>query len=71
MREELHMIEPLVYTTKGNLPIKDLEHFYSWEETETYIKFIDGYTLNGEVVKESVVVKLKIGLDVNTSLSEL
>ena len=63
--------EPLVYTIKGNLPIKDLEHFYTWEETEKYIKFTDGYKLNDEIVKESVVVKLKIGLEVNAALSEL
>ena len=54
--------EPLVYTTKGNLPISSLEYFYSWEDTEDFTKFIEGYKLNGEVVKQGAHVRMKKGM---------
>lgn len=65
------MIEPLVYTIKGNLPIKDLEYFYFWEETDDYTKFSEGYKLDNEVIKQSAHIKIKRGQDLNTTLEEL
>lgn len=53
--------EPLVYTSKGNLPIASLEYFYRWEHEPEYIKFIEGYTLDGEVVKQSANVLMLKG----------
>ena len=54
-------MEPLIYTTKGNLLISDLEYSHKWEDTDTYTKFIETYTLNGEVVKQSAHVLMKHG----------
>lgn len=54
--------EPLVYTTKGNLPISELEYFHFWKDTEDYTKFIQGYKLNGEVVKQEAHVRMKKGM---------
>lgn len=48
--------EPLVWTSKGNLPIAALEYSTLWEETAEYTKFIERYQLDGEVVKESAHV---------------
>lgn len=53
---------PLIYTTKGNVPIDSLTHCPTWEETDDWVKFIDTYTLDGEVVKQSVHVKTKRGV---------
>lgn len=66
---------PLLYTTKGNLPIdlfaeegdpekhlKPGRHFVMWENTDDYTKFTEVYTLNGEVVKSSPHVYIKKGL---------
>ena len=39
--------EPLIYTSKGNLPIA----------------FVEEYSLNGEIVKKSAHARLKKGLD--------
>lgn len=55
---------PLIYTTKGNVPIDSLIHCPTWEEGDDYIKFIDTYTLDGEVVKQSVHLKIKRGISV-------
>lgn len=51
--------EPLVWTTKGNLPISALEYFHRWDDQVEYTKFTEGYTLNGEVVKESAHVYMR------------
>lgn len=50
------MDEPLIYTTKGNLPEKDLEYSKSWEFLDDTIKFSETYKLNGEIVKQSAHV---------------
>lgn len=49
-------MEPLIYTAKGNLPIADLSYSTRWERTEDFIKFVETYRLDGEVVKESAHV---------------
>lgn len=63
--------EPLVYTTKGNLPISSLEYFYRWEHEPEYIKFIEGYTLGGEVVKQSANVLMLKGQQVGVEHQSL
>jgi hypothetical protein len=53
--------EPLVYTTKGNLPLSSLERFFWWEDTPEYTKFVQGYKLNGEVVSQGADVLARKG----------
>lgn len=53
---------PLIYTSKGNLPISSLEYGTRWEDAPDYIKFVEIYTLDGEVVRESAHVYTKRGL---------
>jgi len=56
----LNEIVPLIFTTKGNIPISELEYSNSWEDTETYTKFTETYTYNGEIVKNGSHVYSKI-----------
>ncbi len=50
------MDEPLIYTARGNLPVASLKYAVEWEDTPDYTKMIETYTLDGEVVKQSVHV---------------
>lgn len=63
-------MEPLVYTTKGNLSISTLEYFHAWEDEPGYIKFIQGYKLDGEVVKQEAHVYLKKGIEMEAALEQ-
>jgi len=53
---------PLIWTTKGNLPIDSLQYSTEWEETETSIRFSEIHRLDGEIVKQSQHVLLKQGV---------
>jgi hypothetical protein len=55
--------EPLIYTSKGNLPIANLQYRQGWFESESEISFVEEYWLGEEIVKRSVHTKLKRGLD--------
>ena len=55
--------EPLIYTTKGNLPVRDLAYRHEWIEDDVAITFVEEYRLNGELVKRSTHARLKKGLD--------
>ncbi len=49
--------EPLIFTTKGNVPLSQLTYQTAWEVKDDYIKFGERYLdANGEVVKESAHV---------------
>lgn len=65
------MDQPLVFTTKGNLPIDDLEYFHRWEDTPEYTKFIEGYKLDGEVIKQAAHVMLKKGIQIGVELEKM
>lgn len=54
--------EPLIYTTRGNLPIASMTYATRWEDAPDYIKFVEVYRLDGEVVRESAHVYAKRGL---------
>ena len=60
------MEQPLIYTTKGNLPIEALEHSHKWEFVGKAIKFTETYKLDGEIVKESPHVFVWEGMDIAT-----
>ena len=47
---------PLIWTSKGNLPLSDLTYEVRWERTDTYVKFVEVHTLDGEVVREAAHV---------------
>jgi hypothetical protein len=53
---------PLIWTTKGNLPIADLEYKTEWFDHPEYMTFSEKYFLGEELVKSSVHVYSKIGM---------
>lgn len=55
------MTEPLIFTTKGNIPVAGLEHQVEWRVSPEQIIFTETYLLDGEVVKQSAHVKVLIG----------
>lgn len=50
---------PLIYTTKGNIPVVDLVMETEWQETDENTVFIERYLLDGEIVKQSIHVRAK------------
>ena len=56
------MSEPLIYTTRGNLPVSSLVYATRWEDAPEYVKFVETYSLDGEIVRESAHVLSKRGL---------
>jgi hypothetical protein len=52
----------LVWTTKGNLPVMDLEHQVEWRVEPDQIIFTESYLLDGEVVKQSSHVRVLTGV---------
>ena len=65
------MDEPLVFTTKGNIPIDTLEYFHAWEDNLEYTKFIQGYKLDGEVVKQEAHVMMKAGQQIGIEQEQM
>ncbi len=55
--------EPLVHTTKGNVPLSQLQYRHSWEEDDVAISFIEEYRMGDELVRRNVHSRLKKGLD--------
>lgn len=54
---------PLIYTTKGNLPINSLQYRHQWLEDVNTITFVEEYLLDEEVVKRNVHCKYKCGMN--------
>jgi len=48
--------EPLIYTTKGNVPASSLTYRTEWMVNDDFIKFTERYLMGDEVVKESAHV---------------
>lgn len=68
--------EPLIYTSKGNLPIASLEYRHSWEfrpskETCEAIHFVEEYFLEGECVKRAAHVYVAKGLAAESAIGEM
>jgi len=54
---------PLIWTSKGNVPLDSLKMEAIWDIQKTYIKLIERYTdADGEVVKEGAHVYSLVGL---------
>lgn len=61
---------PLIWTTKGNVPVASLEYYIGWEISETSIVFREQYRLDGEIVKENSHVKLLDGNNATVEAAE-
>jgi hypothetical protein len=56
------MDDPLIYTSKGNLPLASLRYETAWHDTPEYVKFVERHWLGDEVVRESAHVYSKHGV---------
>lgn len=66
------MSEPLIYTIKGNLPISSLQLTVKWEvDPGNFVKCIELYTLEGEVVRESAHVLSLEGHSITAEAEDL
>lgn len=54
--------EPLIYTSKGNLPIASLEYRHYRQDTPGNVVFVEEYFLDGVSVKRSVNVLPVVGI---------
>ena len=61
---------PLIYTSKGNLPIDSLEYLHYWTEDEDAIFFNEEYRLDGEIVKSNRHGRMKHGLSIEAETAE-
>lgn len=57
--------EPLIHTSKGNLPVASLKLETAWVDTPDYVQFVERYVLDGEVVKQSVHVLARTGFSMD------
>lgn len=65
-------MEPLIFTSKGNVPLSTLTLETEWDLQETYIKFVERYRdETGEVVKESAHVYSKLGLTGESAIASI
>jgi len=64
--------EPLIYTSKGNLPIASLKLEAHWDIQPSYVKLIERYLdETGEVVRESAHVYHFMGLNGQGEIGQL
>lgn len=54
--------EPLIATTKGNIPLRSVKQVVEWDVNDARIIFVEKYLLDGEVVKESSHVRILTGV---------
>ena len=65
------LAEPLIFTTRGNLPVSVLQYRYGWYESQREIVFVEEYWLGDESVKRSVHTMLKQGVDSQAEAARL
>lgn len=62
------MGEPLIYTSKGNLPIASLTYSTEWDVQPAYFKFTETYKLGDEVVRQSAHVYDREGIKASAAV---
>jgi hypothetical protein len=56
------MDEPLIATSKGNIPLRSVVQVVEWDINDERILFVEKYLLDGEVVKQSSHVRMLTGV---------
>ena len=56
---------PLIFTTKGNVPLESLRHEVEWRISDEVVIFIERYFNDDDMVKESTHVKLLTGVSMD------
>ncbi len=62
---------PLIWTSKGNLPIADLECKRSWSVNKDEIVFVEEYFLGEECVKRGAHIHKLEGTPLSTAIANL
>ncbi len=63
---------PLIYTSKGNVPVNSLAYTHSWEQSPEHIKFAEEWRdETGEVVKSNVHLLKLTGVEMQGSQAAL
>jgi hypothetical protein len=62
---------PLIWTSKGNLPVDELKHEVEWDVQPGYIKFVERYRLGDEIVKESAHAFSRFGVTGESAVASL
>lgn len=67
------MDEPLIFTSKGNVPVSSLEYYIAWEDKPDYVKFREVYKdkATGEVVREDAHVLARRGQEAGAQQATL
>lgn len=55
--------EPLIYTSKGNLPMASLQYRCGWQQTDSATVFWEEYWQGDELVKRSAHALSKFGIE--------
>jgi hypothetical protein len=54
---------PLIWTSKGNVPLDSVKQEVVWDIQDSYIKVVERYRdVNGDIVKEGAHVYSRYGL---------
>ena len=61
---------PMIWTNQGNLPIEILDYKTEWVDAPDVISMAEIYEYKGEVVRRSVHVYNKTGLDMGSAQAE-
>jgi len=56
------MSEPLIFTSKGNVPVASLRYEHKWEDNAKYTALLEFWFDGDEIVKNNVHVMAKDGL---------
>ncbi len=62
MFADKYIRDPLIWTSKGNLPISVLDYSHAWDDRPDAVVFSETYKLGDEVVKHAVHVLSKTGV---------
>lgn len=55
---------PMIFTTRGNVPISSVKEMVIWQETkDARICVIEHHAEDGEIIKRSVHALAKLGLE--------
>lgn len=64
--------EPLIYTSKGNVPVSSLTYETEWTVNDAFIQFVERHRdASGEVVKESAHVYDRVGISATAIAASL
>lgn len=64
--------EPLIYTNRGNLPLRELVYSTHWEFSPESIVFIEEHRdQDGEIVRRAVHVHMLSPLEFKTEMAEV